>query len=226
MKKRKIQFESIIDLIDTEISKRKHKWTLSAINWMDFDDVAQIIRFHIYKKWVLYDSSKPLLPWVNRIISNQIKNIIRNNYGNYARPCLKCAAYVSDSSCRIYGDELSSCPLFLNWSMNKKNAYDIKMAFSIEDHPYEITTPCEEPIDINKSTQSLHQIMKKILKPIEWQVYELLYVRQKSEEQACKALKLKFDKKSKTGYNKQLRNIQKSIINKAKKVIYDGEVDL
>ena len=226
MKKRKIQFESIIDLIDTEISKRRHKWTLSAISWMDFDDVSQIIKFHIYKKWSLYDNSKPLLPWVNRIISNQIKNIIRNNYGNYARPCLKCAAFMGESSCRIYGEDLTNCPLFLNWNNTKKNAYDIKMAFSIEDHPYEVSNSTEDYVDIQKSTQSLHNTMKKILKPIEWQVYELLYIKQKSEEQKCKALKLKFDKKVKTGYNKQLRNIQKAIITKARKAIYEGEVDI
>ena len=100
------------------------------------------------------------------------------------------------------------------------------MAFSIEDHPYEVSNSTEDYVDIQKSTQSLHNTMKKILKPIEWQVYELLYIKQKSEEQTCKALKLKFDKKVKTGYNKQLRNIQKAIITKARKAIYEGEVDI
>jgi hypothetical protein len=61
---------------------------------------------------------------------------------------------------------------------------------------------------------------------MEWQVYDLLYIQLKNEEQVCKILKLKFDKSSKTGYNKQLRNIQKSIIKKAKLVIRNGEIDL
>jgi hypothetical protein len=174
----------------------------------------------------LYDSSKPILPWINRIISNQIKNIIRNNYGNYTRPCLKCAAYLGDSSCRIYNDQLIECPLYLNWNNTKKNAYDIKMAFSIEDYAFEVSNSSEECVDIQKSTQSLHSAMERVLKPIEWQVYELLYIKQKSEEQACKILKLKFDKKTKSGYNKQLRNIQKSIITKARKIIYEGDVEL
>ena len=226
MNKRRIKFESVLDLIDIEIAKRRHKWTLSALNWMDFDDVSQIIRFHIYKKWKLYDTTKPMLPWVNRIISNQIRNIIRNNYGNYARPCLKCAADQGEMGCRIYGEDKQACPLFKNWVVNKKNAYDIKMAVSIEDHTHEITSYTEDPIDITKSSESLHKVMKKNLKPIEWQVYELLYIKQKSEEQVCKILKLKFDKKSKNGYNKQLRNIQKSIITKAKDLIYQGEIEL
>ena len=136
MKKNKIKFESCINLINTEILKRKNKWTLSTLNWIDFEDVSQIIRFHIYKKWDLYDEKKPMLPWVNRIISNQIKNLIRNNYGNYARPCLKCAAALGENECRIYGKQDQACPMFNNWTKTKNNAYDLKMSVSIEYHSY------------------------------------------------------------------------------------------
>jgi RNA polymerase sigma factor (sigma-70 family) len=226
MKKNKLKFEKSLDLINAEILKRKNKWTLSALNWIDFEDVAQIVRFHLYKKWDLYDPAKPILPWINRIISNQIKNIIRNNYGNYARPCLKCAAALGDSGCRIYGEQNQVCPMFDNWKKTKKNAYDIKMAVSIEDHPTEINNKSQETLDIQKATINLNIIMEKVLKPMEWQVYELLYIQLKSEEQVCKILKLKFDKTSKSGYNKQLRNIQKSIIKKAKLAINNGEVDI
>ena len=83
----KQSFENSIAIVDEEIRKRKSKWTLAALAWIDFEDVEQILRIHIYKKWSLYDAQKPLAPWLNIIISNQIKNIIRNNYGNYARPC-------------------------------------------------------------------------------------------------------------------------------------------
>ena len=76
-RKIKLKFEDYIDQIDEEIRKRKSKWTLTSIAWMDFDDISQILRIHIYKKWFLFDQDKPLGPWLNRIISNQIKNIIR-----------------------------------------------------------------------------------------------------------------------------------------------------
>ena len=102
-KKKKPKFEDFIDQIDAEIRKRKSKWSLTALSWMDFDDVSQILRIHIFKKWHLYDTKKPLNPWINRIISNQIKNLIRNNYGNYCRPCLKCAAAEAGNLCYIYG---------------------------------------------------------------------------------------------------------------------------
>ena len=120
----KTEFEDRISEIDAEISKRKGKWNLSALCWMDFDDVSQILRIHIYKKWHLYDHSKPLAPWLNRIISNQIKNLIRNNYGNYARPCVKCAAAEGEKGCVIYQSQCSTCPLYAHWAKNKKRAHD------------------------------------------------------------------------------------------------------
>jgi len=226
MKKNKIKFEACINLINTEILKRKNKWTLSTLNWIDFEDVSQIIRFHIYKKWNLYDEKKPMLPWINRIISNQIKNLIRNNYGNYARPCLKCAAALGESECRIYGKQDQGCPMFNNWTKTKKNAYDLKMAVSIEDHSYEINNQVCINSDIQKATQNLHEKMKQVLKPVEWKVYELLYINHKTEEQVCKILKFKYDKEAKSAYNKQLKNIQKSIIKKAKQSLANGEIDL
>lgn len=226
MKKNKLKFESYIDLINLEIAKRKNKWTLTAINWMGFEDVSQIIISHIYKKWNLYDEKKPLLPWINRIISNQIKNLIRNNYGNYTRPCLKCAASIGENECKIYGKQEKSCPLYNNWIKTKKNAYDLKMTLSIEDHSHEINNLSTEPCDIAKASASLHEKMKKILKPIEWKVYSLLYIQNKTEEYICKNLNFKYDKKAKTTYNKQLRNIQKNIIKKAKECLSNGEIDL
>ncbi len=225
-KKNKERFEKSFHLINSEINKRKNKWTLSALNWIDFEDVSQIIRFHIFKKWELYDSKKPMLPWVNRIISNQIKNLIRNNYGNYARPCLKCAAAIGDNGCRIYKSQNDSCPMYQSWYKTKKNAYDLKMAVSIEDHSFEINNqPCNSS-DMQRASENLHIKMKEILKPIEWKVYELLYISNKSEEQVCKLLNFKYDKNAKTAYNKQLRNIQKSIIKKAKECLANGEIDL
>lgn len=226
MKKNKLKFENCFALINTEIVKRKNKWTLSALNWIDFEDVSQIIRFHIYKKWNLYDESKPILPWINRIISNQIKNLIRNNYGNYTRPCLKCVAAVGENECKIYGKQEKACPLYNNWVKTKKNAYDLKMTLSIEDHSHEINNQSIEQCDIEKASNSLHEKMKKILKPIEWKVYDLLYVQNRTEEYICKNLNFKYDKKAKTTYNKQLRNIQKTIIKKAKECLFNGEIDI
>ena len=118
-RKKKPKFENCIEDINREIAKRRNKWNLTALCWMDFEDVSQILRIHIHKKWHMYDPEKPLGPWVNRIISNQIKNLIRNNYGNFARPCLKCAAAEGVDLCSIYGKQDTSCPLYKHWFIEK-----------------------------------------------------------------------------------------------------------
>ena len=78
------------EVIDQIIKKRQAKWKLKAITWFDFEDIEQIIKLHIYNKWHLWDQSRAIEPWVNRIVTNQIRSIIRNHYSSFAKPCLSC----------------------------------------------------------------------------------------------------------------------------------------
>lgn len=223
---RKPSFEERIDEINSEIIKRKSKWNLTAINWMDFNDVAQILRIHIYKKWHLYDAKKPLAPWVNRIISNQIKNLIRNNYSNFTRPCLKCSASESEDGCAIYGIQCSRCPLFLNWEKSKKNAHDTKLTLSIENHTKEINDIKSSNMDMESAAKNIHSKMQKVLKPIEWKVYNFLYIEGKDEEQTAKLMGYRTSEKNRIAGYKQIKNIKKSILIKVKKYLYSGEIDI
>ena len=225
-KTEKPSFEDSIDVINVEINKRKGKWNLTVLAWMDFQDVSQILRIHIFKKWDLYDSEKPLAPWINRIISNQIKNLIRNNYGNYARPCLRCAASESDSHCYIYKEQSSVCPLYANWEKTKKNAHDAKLPVSLEEHPQEIFTSVNSYYDVERTALRLHEKMQTVLKPVEWKVYNYLYIEHKSEEEVAKLMNYKTTEKNRVPGYKQIKNIKKSIIEKVKKVLDKGEIDL
>ena len=219
---RKKTFEESIHLIDTELQKRRGRWSLTSLSWMDYDDVCQIIRIHIYKKWSLYDQSKPLAPWLNRIISNQIKNIIRNNYGNYARPCLKCSAAGGESSCEIYANQCNECPLYHHWFKNKKRAHDTKLPVSLENHPQEIYNKPSDSFDIESEAKALHLSMKKILKPIEWRVYDLLYIKNKTKNQVAKEMGYVTSEKNRQPGYKQIKNIKKSIMEKVRKFINES----
>ena len=220
-------FEECISEIDTEINKRRGKWSLSAISWMDYEDVSQILRIHIYKKWHLYDQSKPLAPWLNRIISNQIKNLVRNNYGNYARPCLKCAASEGGDLCSIYGKQDSTCPLFSNWEQGKKMAHNIKIPVPLENHSQEVYNQTQETkIDLNENIARVHEKMKEILKPVEWKVYTYLYIQDKSEEEAAKLMGYKTSEKGRSPGYKQIKNIKRTIIKKVKRNIENGDIDI
>lgn len=222
----KIEFENHIQVIDAEINKRRSKWNLSVLAWMDFQDVAQILRIHIYKKWHLYDPSKPLGPWLNRIISNQIKNLIRNNYGNYCRPCLKCAAAEGEDLCIIYEKQDSACPLYSNWEKTKKSVHDAKLPVPLENHTQEVFTRDYENIDMEKTAQNLHDKMQQSLRPIEWKVYELLYIQHLDEEEVAKRMGYKTTEKNRSPGYKQIKNIKKSIITKVKDVIDRGDLDI
>lgn len=220
-----IKFEDCIDVIDQEISKRRNKWTLTSIAWMDFDDISQILKIHIYKKWHLYDSSKPLAPWLNRIISNQLKNLIRNNYSNYCKPCLKCAAAEPDSACTIYGTQDGRCPLYKSWLQKKKSAYDVKMALPLEKHKEQINEVEVSPADIELGISKLNKKLKEVLKPNEWIVYESFYIMNKTEQEIAETLNFKTTEKNRTPGYKQIKNIQKAILVKARKILERNDLD-
>lgn len=226
MKSPKASFESKILEINQEINKRRHKWNLTTLAWMDFSDVSQILRIHIYKKWNMYDQKQPLAPWINRIVSNQIKNLIRNNYGNYSRPCLKCAAAENDDGCSIYSSQCNKCPLYAKWEKSKKSAHDIKLPVTLENHTQEVYNIVGKEIDIEKAAKNIHAKMEQILKPIEWKFYELYYIKHKSEEESAKLMGYKTTEKNrKIGY-KQVKNLKKSIMIKVKKHLYNGDIDI
>ena len=222
LKKKKQTFENCIEKINAEITKRKGKWNLTSLAWMDFDDVSQILRIHIFKKWHLYDQTKPLGPWLNRIISNQIKNLIRNNYGNYARPCIRCAAAdEGGKGCYIYDTQCSLCPLYSYWEKNKKQAHDTKLPVSLENHPQEVYNMSADCYDIESAIVNLHKRMESVLKPIEWKVYALLYIENKDECEVAEKMGYVTSEKGRSPGYKQIKNIKKSIIKKAKDILLE-----
>ena len=225
-RKKKLKFEECIESVDHEISKRRNKWNLTALAWMDFDDVAQILRIHIHKKWHLYEQGKPLAPWVNRIISNQIKNIIRNNYGNFTRPCLRCAAAEGDNLCSIYEKQCSTCPLYAQWEKTKKRAHDAKLPLSLENHTKEIHSIPSDHCDIEVAAKKLHVKMKKILTPNEWMVYNYLYIENLDEEEVAKKMGYKTSEKNRQPGYKQIKNIKKNIVIKVKNLLNNDEIDI
>lgn len=222
----KIKFEDCLNQISIEINKRRSKWNLTALAWMDFDDVAQIIRAHIYAKWHLYNQARPLGPWLNAVISSQIKNIVRNEYGNYSRPCLRCDAAEGEDLCRIYTKQCVNCPLFAAWEKTKKRAHDIKLPVSLEFHTQEVHSMMQDNFDIDASAKNLHARMQQILKPIEWRIYRMLYIRHMTDEDVADAMGYTTSEKNRSPGYKRIKNIKKIIVAKVKKVLSNGEIDI
>ena len=61
--------------------------------------------------------------------------------------------------------------------------------------------------------------MKKILKPIEWKVYNLLYIENKDDKFVAKSMGYITSEKNRLPGYKQIKNIKKRIIIKAKKIL-------
>jgi DNA-directed RNA polymerase specialized sigma24 family protein len=226
-KVKKLRYEDYSDVINEEIAKKRYKWNLTSLAWMDFDDVSQILRFHIFKKWKLFDQTKNLKPWIRTIIANQIKNLVRNHYTNFIKPCNKCEAAREETGCDIYGTQCNDCPLYKNWEKNKKSGLAAKMPLSLENYKqeaYHISNT--QDLDIERSAQNLHNKMEGELKPHEWKIYTYLYIDHLDELDAAKKMGYKTSEANKSPGYKQIKNVKKKIITKAKRLIASGEVDI
>jgi len=220
------EFEDNLHIINLQLYKRRDQWKLTSLAWMDYDDVSQIIRIHIYNKWPQYDPSKPLAPWVNKIISHQIKNLVRNNFSNYAKPCLKCSASQSENGCEIYQTQCDRCPIYAAWCLRKRDAYNIKVPVSLEFHAHETGESAPSNENLPELVDALHLKMEKELTDVQWQVYKALYIKGQDELELAKEMGYKTSEKNRSPGYKQIKNIQKAILIKAKRCIYSGTMDI
>jgi len=230
---KKIKYEDRVAVIDNELQKRKHKWHLNAIAWFDFQDVEQIIRFHIFKKWHLWDQKRPLEPWVNKIISNQLKNILRNHYSNFARPCLSCPfnqseqeESVNGSFCSFTpsGEQCGECKLYAKWEKSKKHAYDIKLPLALENHHQEAFSIASRDFDLGNSISKLHYEMKIVLSQKHYEIYEDLFVKNLEEDEIAKKLGYTTNEKNRKAGYKQIKNLKKMFKEKAVVVIQQKDI--
>tara|TARA_Y100000401_G_scaffold117238_1_gene125261 strand:- start:2320 stop:3033 length:714 start_codon:yes stop_codon:yes gene_type:complete len=234
MKAKKKKFEEMYEKIDEVIKKRKSKWRLRAITWFDFEDIEQIIKLHIYKKWHLWDQSRPIEPWVNRIATNQIRNIIRNNYTSFAKPCLSCPFNTSKGIEIVYEDscgftpsktQCNECPLYAKWEKLKKPAYDIKMTVSLENHQnYYMSFESSNIQDYASAEQKLHSLMRASLNDKQFFIYKMFFIDNLDDEDVAKILRFKTNESGRKAGYKQIKNLKKMLYEKAKKIIKENDL--
>ncbi len=224
-----LSYDDKKDVIDSEIKKRRSKWQLKAITWMDFDDISQLIRIHIMNKWDMWDQSRPIEPWLNRLITNRITNLIRDNYWSFSRPCLRCDANQGGGLCEIYQTQCSGCPLYAKWVKKKKKIYDLKIPVSYDDQigPYSRNIEkdrVDDFIDYDSSVKKIHLAMKKKLKPEHFRIYKMLYILEMNEESVAKSLGYKENKYNKKNKYKQIENYKRKFKEEARVIIREEEI--
>ena len=220
-------FDSQCDSLEELLKRYRPKWQLSALAWIDYDDVCQIIRFHIYKKWHLWDQTRPFKPWASMIISNQIKNLIRNNYTSFAKPCLRCPHNMGATNCgwTQSGEQDVSCPLFSKWKKKKERAFNIKLPLTLEEGVATSTTNLRDFVDYKESSKKLHRLVMEQLNAKHKKIYRLLYIENMEDNEVAERFGFKADsaKRKKPRY-KQIANLKKKFYNIALKIIRDNDI--
>lgn len=215
-----------LDLEDL-LKKYRPKWQLSAIAWMDYDDVCQIIRLHIFNKWHLWDQKRPFKPWASMIISNQIKNLIRNNYSSFAKPCLRCPHNMGSDSCGLTKSKEQdiSCPDYEKWKNKKEKAYNIKLPLTLEEGSFTGTTTLKDHVDYTDSSKRLHELVMGELNEKHKKIYYLLYIEHRDENEVAKKFGFKADsvKRKKPRY-KQIANLKKKFYQIAVRIMKDNDI--
>ena len=232
-KKAKLKYEECYPIIEEELNKRRGKWFLTSLAWIDFDDVKQIIAAHLHKKWKQWDQDRPLRPWLNRIISNQLKNILRNYYSNYAKPCLNCpfnqSGVTEEGEVGLCGfteskTQCGECPLYAKWEKTKKSAYDIKMAVTLENHVHEIKSTHNSSFEIEEAEKKLHKEMEKALSTKNYEIYTMLFIKNMTDEEVAKQLGYKTTEKGRKAGYKQIKTLKKQFKAKAEKILRTKDI--
>jgi len=210
-RERSKEYNANVKVIEEALEKNRRKWQLKAVSWMDYDDVKQIIKIHIYKKIHLWDSKKgPIEPWISTVISNQIRNLLRNNYQNYARPCLSCINSLGPTSCEITrsGEQDEGCPLFLAWAKKKRDGFNVKMPLPLESHAHEIRTKNDDSFDIDHITARIQIYMKIELTERQFTAFMMMFIDNCSDEDVAEYMGYRSSEKNRKAGYKQLKNLK------------------
>lgn len=222
-------FLELTPVIISEIQKYHSRWNLHAVCDMDFDDVKIIILNHVGNKFGQWNQKLSLFPWLHTLIRRQLLNLWRDKYWNFQQPCTRCAAYDPlTNHCNIYGSPCLDCPLYNNWiKSGKSQAYNIKFPKSIYDEG--VLAQVEEipdhsaTYDLEAGVNKFHMRMKEFLNPVEYRIYQYLFIDGLSEFEVAEKMGYKKTNHSENnerapGY-RWIAMVVKEIKDKAKKAL-------
>lgn len=211
-------FEDGYKEIESVVEKKRYHWTFNSTVMESFDDFKMQTLGHIHKKWHLYDQNKSLGAWVNGVTSNQFKNKLRNIYLGTASPCNGCPCSQGDDLCSMFGEQKSpTCNLYMGWyDSNKRHKHLARLPLTMENHMNEVNSKPTDAYDIEAAAEQLHIKIEPLLTSSEWDIYRLLYIEHKSEDEVVSILELKKEKGLK---NNRIRLVKKLIVKIAKEIL-------
>jgi RNA polymerase sigma factor (sigma-70 family) len=213
-------FEDKIKIINSEIDKKRERWRFNFIHDVDYDDVRQIILIHVNKKWGQWDQERPLEPWLSKVISHQINNMIRNTFGKLAPPCYNCPFNTGGDACLFCSSGVKSheCKPFAKWEKTKKGGYNIIMASSIDSDDFsEKNEPSGQISQTELIFEEFHRKIKPLLSDRCQEVYQMLYVEGKTDDDVAKKFGFVTNEVNRKPGYRQIANMKREIISVAKK---------
>jgi len=121
--------------------------------------------------------------------------------------------------------QCNECPLYAKWEKTKKNAYDLKMTVSLQNHQnYFISIPENESVNFSNAEKKLHSLMKENLNDKQFFVYKMFFIDCLTDDEVARFLKFKTNEKGRKAGYKQIKNLKKMLYLKAKNLIKDNDV--
>lgn len=219
MNNKQYKYEDKSEIIDEEIKKRFFSWKLNFLSWIDFEDASQIIKAHIYVKWNKWDQSRPLVPWVNRIISNQLKNITRNYGKSVFPPCINCVHNEGKHNDKYLcsktpsGEQSEECLLYRDWKKFRSEGKGNPV--SLTGTEYLCHANMEQTFPLDEALNRIHENVKKRLNDKHYLIYKMLFIDCIDEEQIAEILNFKTSEANRKAGYRQIINLK----NKYKKIV-------
>ena len=220
-----LTFEQRYDSIVYEIEKRRKKWTLVST---PFDDISQRILSRVYLNYNQFNAKKGVFShWVNRIISNEIKNALRDLHYAHSRPCIQgkggCVFNTGEETCSKTpsGKQCSECLAYKLWEARKKSHNALEQTLPLENHLREVDMrPSEGYVDYDAVKAIIDEEILTKLSRHDQKLYKLLFIQNKEEREVGKIMKYKPSKRMYPGYLTILK-FKKKVIDLSREIIRD-----
>ncbi len=220
------RFEDVEPIIDDLLERRRNRWNLEAVKHVDFDDIKQDIKIHIFQKFDMWNQDLPFENWCATIIHNQIINSKRNLWRNHEKPCSNCYFNCGGDSCKFTksGRKDESCMEYKQWLLKRKDAYEIKKAISVEAEDGEILHSAPEEIDYEGFIKNLEPIIlehvkKDFIPKVTYKIFKLCFIEGKSDEDVAEIMGYKSNERGRTAGYRILTAHKTSIKNIAKEYL-------
>ena len=215
-------FEQYLPEIQLNIHKRRGSWTIPSLEW---EDVSQILILKLFNKFDKYTPEKgPFEHWMNKLISNTLANLIRDNFAKYSKPCNSgCVFYEGNDDCAYTKShkQCIECPLYKKWTRKKQQQYNMVTSVSLEDHSNETYQVENDLTNFEMSKHIIEDRLKEHLSEKEWKVYVLMFIDHKPLEFIGKKMGYSLLASSHIPGYQELLRLKRKFIDLSREIILD-----